>query len=116
MQKARFVVAILCSALATGCAAYALSCQPGEPSIDCCIKKFPLSPIESCNASLSDANRVLLTMAATIAAAEQDHSPEEVDEFANNKDLPRWKQECIKNYSRCQTERWTGDCYDCIRY
>jgi hypothetical protein len=55
-------------------------------------------------------------MAATIAAAEQDHSPEEVDEFANNKDLPRWKQECIKNYSRCQTERWTGDCYDCIRY
>ncbi len=110
-----WAVVVLCSALTTGCAAQALSCQPGEPSMDCCIKKFPLSPVESCGASPSDANSVLFAMAAAIAAAEQDHAPEDTDDFANNKDLPEWKQRCIKSYYACVNQRWKGDCYACIR-
>lgn len=41
---------------------------------------------------------------------------EETDDFANNADLPEWKQRCIKNHVECQDEGWTGNCYDCIRY
>jgi hypothetical protein len=109
------VLAILCSALAAGCAAYALSCQPGEPSTDCCIKKFPLSPMENCNASLSEANKVLFAMAVAMTAQAGDHSPEDSDEFANNRDLPEWKQRCIKSYYECVNKSWKGDCYACIR-
>ncbi len=40
----------------------------------------------------------------------------EEDEFANNKDLPEWKQRCIKAYVSCQNGGWTGKCDDCLRY
>jgi hypothetical protein len=40
----------------------------------------------------------------------------EEDEFANNRDLPEWKQRCIKYYVACKQEAWTGPCYDCLRY
>ena len=109
-------VVMLCSVLVSGCVAYALSCHPGEPSVDCCIKKFPLSPVESCSASVADANRVLSAMAVAIAAAAANDATDVDDESASTKNLPEWKRRCIDNYVECINKGWTGDCYDCIRY
>ena len=97
-------VAVLIGGLASGCAA-AIACRPGDSTVDCCIKKYPLSPLENCTASRSDVLRVMREMTLRI----------EDEEFENNKDLPEWKQVCIKNFVRCQDEGWRGPCYDCIR-
>jgi hypothetical protein len=97
--------------LVTGCAA--ALCQPGEPSADCCIKKFPLSPVESCGASEVDALRILNGMKMAYEAAKDDGDE---DDFANNHHLPEWKQDCIRNYVICKTDpEWSGPCYDCLR-
>jgi hypothetical protein len=50
-------LAVLLGAVAAGCAA--ALCQPGEPSVNCCIKKFPLSPVESCGVTEAEALEVL---------------------------------------------------------
>lgn len=73
--------------------------------MDCCIKKYPLSPLESCTATRSEVLRVLREISLRI----------EDEEFENNEDLPEWKQICIKNFVRCADEGWKGSCYDCIR-
>jgi hypothetical protein len=101
----RLWVAVLVAGLVSGCAA-AIACRPGDSTVDCCIKKYPLSPLENCTASRSDVLRVLRDMSLRI----------DDEEFENNKDLPEWKQICIKNFVRCQDEGWKGPCYDCIRY
>jgi hypothetical protein len=100
----RLWVAILVGALVSGCAA-AIACRPGDSTVDCCVKNHPLSALESCTANPSDVLRVLREISLRI----------EDEDFENNKDLPEWKQECIKNYVHCMDERWGGPCYDCIR-
>jgi len=113
---------VLWAVLTSGCTAGSLAltdCRPGEPSTNCCIKKFPLSPVESCGATLSEVDLVLKTMSVAIAmetAAPKVDEDAEEDDFANNKDLPEWKQECIRGYSNCRTYGWTGNCYDCLRF
>lgn len=106
---------VLLAPLSVGCAtaASASSCRPGESSVTCCIKKFPLSPVESCGAAEAEAMRTLVTLAVAHEATEL---TEDEDDFANNADLPEWKQRCIKAYVDCKNELWTGNCYDCIRY
>lgn len=108
-------LAIACAVLEVDCTAYTLNCRPGEPSTDCCIKKFPLSPVESCGVELSEANKVLFGMATIMTLQEGDQPKEGADEFVNNQELPEWKQRCIKGYYDCVNEGWTGDCYACIR-
>lgn len=82
-----FYCAVLLAALVVGCAA-AAPCLPGEPSVNCCIKKFPLTPEESCGVLAADALRLLEAMEAAgeIAAYEasaedeEDSTAEEADE------------------------------------
>lgn len=71
----------------------------------CCVKKFSLTPVESCGATMAEADQILRVMVTLM----------EADDFANNADLPKWKQECIKNYVECTAGFWLGSCYDCIR-
>jgi hypothetical protein len=105
-------LAILLGGVAAGCAA--VLCQPGEPTVNCCIKKFPLSPVESCAATEAEALKVLNGLRMAYEAAKNAGDVE--DDFANNADLPEWKQECISNYVACKSEPdWTGPCYACLR-
>lgn len=113
-------VAALCGALASGCAAAsAASCRPGDPTVACCIKKYPLSPAESCAASPAEILENLMAMEAAFQATrhpgDEDEDEDDAAEFANNSHLPPWKQECIKGYVRCRRQKWTGNCYECIR-
>jgi hypothetical protein len=79
------LLAIVHGVFVSGCAA-ATPCLPGEPSVNCCIKKFPLTPEESCGVPAEEAFRLLETMAAAgeiaaaEAAAEEEESTEEADE------------------------------------
>lgn len=98
-------VALLWAVLASGCAAASLSCRPGEPTADCCIKNYPLSPVESCAAS--EEHALLILNGIRMAIDEGD--------FANNAELPEWKQQCIKSWVRCKQEGWMGPCYACLR-
>jgi len=81
-------------------------CKPYDPSLICCIKKFPFTPVESCAAAPEDIFEALNGLKMAI----------DEGEFANNADLPPWKQACIKGFVLCQNEKWTGNCYDCLRY
>ena len=75
--------------------------------MDCCIKKHPLTALDNCTASHSDVLRVLRDISISLRI--------EDEEFENNKDLPEWKQRCIKNFVRCEDEGWDAPCYACIR-
>ncbi|HZI09443.1 MAG TPA: hypothetical protein VE153_03570 [Myxococcus sp.] len=58
-------LALLCGALASGCAtAAAASCRPGDSTMTCCIKKHPLSPAESCAASQKEILAALMVLEA----------------------------------------------------
>lgn len=82
--------------------------------MSCCIKKYPLSPAESCAASREDILATLMGMSAAHEAT-RDTEDEGVDDFANNSQLPEWKQRCIRGFVDCETKRWTGNCYNCLR-
>jgi hypothetical protein len=122
-------LALLCGLLGSGCSSGAYSagrgaslgqsiavdCKPGDSSVVCCIKKFPTTAAASCGASAGEVAGVLnglrvLNEAATAA------DEEDADDFANNADLPEWKQRCIRNYVNCQDEGWTGICIYCLPY
>jgi hypothetical protein len=105
MPSLRTWVAVLVAGLVSGCAAV-IACRPGDSTVDCCIKKYPLSPLENCNASPPDVIRVLRDISSIIHMAE---------ELEDTKDLPKWKQECISNYVSCVDDSWGGPCYDCLR-
>jgi hypothetical protein len=92
----------------------AVDCKPGESSVVCCIKKFPTTAAESCGASATEVAEIL-NGARVLNEAAKD-AEVGTDDFANNADLPEWKQQCIRNYVSCKSEGWTGDCYACIRY
>jgi hypothetical protein len=78
-------LAVMLGWLASGCAA-AVPCLPGEPSVNCCIKKFPLTPEESCGVPAEEAARILEAMeaageiAAYEASAEEEEATGEADE------------------------------------
>lgn len=80
-------------------------CRPYDSSMVCCIKKFPLSPVESCAAAPSEILDVLNGLKMAMDAGD----------FANNANLPEWKQRCIRSFVECQDKKWTGSCYDCLR-
>jgi hypothetical protein len=81
----------------------------------CCIKKFPLSPVESCAATAADMLEAFNRLKMVGAEGGGDEDADEDDDFANNVGLPEWKQQCIRNWYRCTQERWVGNCYDCLR-
>lgn len=81
-------------------------CRPWDSSMVCCIKKFPLSPVESCAAASQEVLETLNGLKMAMDAGD----------FANNAALPEWKQRCIRLFVDCQNEKWTGSCYDCLRY
>jgi DUSAM domain-containing protein len=81
-----FVVglAVLLGLFAAGAAA--ALCQPGETSVSCCIRKFPLSPVENCAATEAEALKVLSGLKLAYEAARATEG--KVDDFANNSQLP----------------------------
>jgi hypothetical protein len=112
------LVAVLWGLLASGCATTA-SCRPGDTTTACCIKKFPLSPQESCAATRAEILETLMALEAAYQATQSTEGEVEdtaEDDFANNAHLPEWKQRCIKGFVDCENKRWTGNCYDCLRY
>lgn len=72
----------------------------------CCIKKFPMSPVESCAAAPQEVLETLNGLKMAMDAGE----------FANNAALPEWRQECIRSFVNCKNEGWVGPCYDCLRF
>ncbi|MBZ4419109.1 hypothetical protein [Myxococcus sp. RHSTA-1-4] len=124
-------LAVLWGLLASGCStgaparaerptylaqSLAVDCKPGQSSMVCCIKKFPTTAAESCGASATEVAEVLNGARVLNEAAQAAEDAEEsTDDFANNANLPEWKQKCIQNYVACQNEGWTGNCYACIR-
>lgn len=112
------MLAVLWGLLSSGCATTA-SCRPGDTTTACCIKKFPLSPRESCAASRTEILETLMAVDAAYQATrstEGEDEDEAEDDFANNAHLPEWKQRCIKGFVDCENRRWTGNCYNCLRY
>ncbi len=105
-------LAALIGSFAAGHAA--VPCQPGEPSVNCCIKKFPLSPVERCAATEVQVLEALNGLRMAYEAAQ--NAGDEEDDFANNLHLPEWKQRCIRNFVDCKNEGWMGSCYQCLRY
>ncbi|XXF78006.1 hypothetical protein P2318_33910 [Myxococcaceae bacterium GXIMD 01537] len=116
-QAQPFTLVVLCAVLASGCATTvsASSCRPGDSTVTCCIKNFPLSPAESCAASPEEILKTLAFMEAAFQAEEYIED-EDIDDFANNAHLPEWKQQCIKGFVDCQNKGWMGNCYQCLRF
>ncbi len=57
----------------------------------------------------------MATLTALAVAHEATELTEDEDDFANNADLPEWKQKCIRFYVDCKNQNWKGNGYDCIR-
>lgn len=90
--------------------------------MSCCIQNHPLTAVESCGASAQDIAEVFNgARVLNEATKAEETTTEEVDipsedDFANNRHLPEWKQDCIRNYVACRNESdWQGPCYDCLR-
>jgi hypothetical protein len=113
-------IAVLLGVFASGCVTTAsASCRPGDSTVACCIKNYPLSPAESCAASPDEILKTLAAMDAAFQSTkytEDEGDEDDAADFANNAHLPPWKQECIRNFVLCKTKRdWFGPCYDCLR-
>ncbi|MGZ3461276.1 MAG: hypothetical protein ACXU86_22530 [Archangium sp.] len=76
----------------------------------CCIKTHAYDPVGACGATHSEVEQALRSARSDVDVAEDE------EDFANNAALPEWKQKCIQLYVRCQNQRWTGKCDDCLRY
>ena len=84
-----------------------MDCRPGDSTMVCCIKKHPYDPVGACGATPTEVEQVLRAVRAGSDAYD--------DDYSNNDSLPEWKQDCIRNYNRCQDRKWTGNCHDCLR-
>jgi hypothetical protein len=89
----------------------------------CCIKKFPLTPVESCGATAVEAAEVLngakaLNEATKPAVNEAAKADGQKDATATEDDPDDgWKQHCRDTYVACRDQKgWVGDCYACFRY
>jgi len=70
-------------------------------------------------AEVNAALRDIATAGYVVANIGDELDPDDLidpDEFINNRDMPEWKQRCIKFYVACVDRGWVGNCYDCIRY
>jgi hypothetical protein len=101
----------------------AAACRLGDSTMVCCIKKFPLTPVESCGATVAEAAEVLNGIKALNEATQPvvDEAPEaEIgkDAVAEGTDLDDgWRQHCRDTYVACKDQKgWVGDCYACFRY
>jgi hypothetical protein len=123
-------IALLCAPMSSGCASrtsatasqstllaqsLAVDCRPGDSSVACCIKKYPATASASCGATADEVAGVLNGMRVLNEAATSTEDAG-TDDFANNAELPEWKQRCIRNYVSCKDEGWMGPCIDCLRY
>jgi hypothetical protein len=96
-------------------------CRPGDSSMVCCIKKFPLTAIESCGATAAEVAEVLNGARILNEAAQQekDGLAETPKESAKDDPDEGWREHCRENYVLCRDQkkpRWVGDCYACFRY
>lgn len=113
-------LAVLSGVLAAGCAASL--CQPGEPSVNCCVKKFPLTPEQSCGVPAAEAAMLLQAMEMASEEAAQEPVVEKDDTTDGTEvDDPDegWREHCRETYVQCRGQkkpRWVGDCYACFRY
>jgi hypothetical protein len=87
----------------------------------CCIKKFPLTPVESCGATAAEAAEVLNGVKVLNEAASQESSQpaETAKESAKDDPDEGWREHCRETYVLCRDQkkpRWVGDCYACFRY
>jgi hypothetical protein len=64
-------------------------------------KSHPFDP-GFCGATPQEAAAIFTTAAALTYAATAEVEP--------------WKQVCIDAYVQCIQQKWTGRCYDCLRY
>lgn len=91
-------------------------CEVGEPSMNCCIKKFPLTPAESCGATAADIADAL-EGAKVLNEATQATEPEATKKPKEEGDPDEgYRQHCIDMFVLCQHRKWTGNCHDCLRY
>jgi hypothetical protein len=75
-------------------------CSPMDSTLSCCVKNNPFNP-ELCGATPEEAALIFTAAAAAAYAATVELSAE--------------NQVCIDTYVRCIEQRWTGNCYDCLR-
>jgi hypothetical protein len=75
------LIALLQGVFASGCSA-TVPCLPGEPSVNCCIKKFPLTPEESCGVPAEEAAKLLEAMEAAGEIATYENSAGEEETSA----------------------------------
>ena len=112
-------LAILWGAFAAGCAASL--CQPGEPTVNCCVKKFPLTPEQSCGIPAAEAAALLKAMEMANEAAEEEAASEKDEatkEVTQDDPDEGWREHCRDSYVQCRDQkkpRWVGDCYACFR-
>jgi hypothetical protein len=98
----------------------ATGCRPGDSTMVCCIKKFPLTPMQSCGATAAEAAEVL-NGAKVLNEATQPEVNESAEADAGKAEGSDpdegWKQHCKDTYVSCKDQKgWVGDCYACFRY
>ncbi len=76
-------------------------CGPMDTTQSCCVKSHPFDP-GFCGATPQEAAAIFTAAAALTYAATAEVEP--------------WKQVCIDAYVQCIQQKWTGRCYDCLRY
>lgn len=88
----------------------AAPCNLTDSTLTCCIKKHPGQP-DACGLTAQEVDNILRAVQAVNEAGQAQAAGGE-----RNDTTPEWKQACIDNYVNCVNERWTGSCYDCLRY
>lgn len=89
-------------------------------SMECCIKKHPLTAAESCGATSAEIAEALngakvLHEATETATLKGVDVPEGEGEDDDGEERPDWNDWCIEQYSRCVDLHWTGNCSDCLQ-
>lgn len=131
-NHSRFCLATLLGLFASGCASGAYSmasrppylaqasltkCEVGEPSMNCCIKKYPLTPAESCGATAADIAEAFRGAKALNDAAKAAESSAKATTGEDDPD-EGWREHCQDMYVLCRDQkkpRWEGPCDDCLR-
>lgn len=88
-------------------------------SMECCIKKFPATAMESCGATSAEVAEVLgggklVNGAVETATLKGVDEPEREDDEGGREERPEWRQHCIDEYTRCVDLSWTGNCSACL--
>jgi hypothetical protein len=87
-------------------------------SMECCIKKFPATAMESCGATATEAAEVLnggkmVNVAPATVTLKGVDEPEREEDGDGREEMPEWRQHCIDQYTRCVDLSWTGNCHAC---